>query len=92
MPQLVKNSPVKRSSGEFYVYSKLGCGYCDHLINFLEMRGFKYTKLSLNCEFTQEEFINKFGRGSSFPQVTYKNELLGGMRDTVKYVSENLLR
>jgi len=91
MQQLVTDSTVKRPSSEFYVYSKFGCGYCSHLINFLEMRGFKYTKLSLNTDFTQEEFVNKFGRGSSFPQVLYKNERLGGMKDTVRYVAENLL-
>ena len=86
-------TPVPTLSQEhLYIYSKPGCGYCSHLSSFLETRGVKYTMLHLHSDFTQEEFVNKFGRGSSFPQVTYKNELLGGMRDTGKYVAENLLR
>ena len=84
--------PTTLSQEHLYIYSKPGCGYCSHLSMFLETRGVKYTMLNLHSDFTQEEFINKFGRGSSFPQVTYKNEKLGGMRDTVKYVAENLLR
>ncbi len=75
-----------------YIYSKEGCGYCSHLTMFLETRGLNYTQLHLHNDFTQEDFVNKFGRGSTFPQTTYKNQLLGGMKDTVKYVAENLLR
>jgi len=76
---------------QFYIYSKFGCGYCSHLIMFLERRGLPYVKLNLDNDYSQEEFVNMFGRGASFPQVSYKGQQLGGMKDTVRYISENNL-
>ena len=90
VPSITPTKPVNQD--HLYIYSKPGCGYCSHLTMFLDTRGINYTQLHLHNDFTQEEFVNKFGRGSSFPQVLYKNERLGGMKDTVKYVAENLLK
>ena len=78
------------SDKHFYVYSRSGCGFCTRLVDFLENRGLEYTKFDLDKDYTREEFMNKFGRGSTFPQVLYKNEQLGGMKDTVRYISENI--
>jgi len=77
------------SNQTFYVYSKFGCGYCDRLTEFMDKKDIAYVKLSLGNDFTTEEFLNKFGRGSSFPQVNYKNLNIGGMKDTVRYLSEH---
>jgi len=77
------------SNQKFYVYSKSGCGFCDRLVNFMDQRGIEYEKFSLGSDFTVEEFLNKFGRGSTFPQVNYKNLNIGGMKDTVRYLQEN---
>lgn len=77
------------SEPKFYVYSKNGCGFCDRLIQFMTSKGIQYQKLSLGEDFTTEQFLNKFGRGSSFPQVNHKNLNIGGMKDTVKYIVEH---
>ena len=77
------------SETKFYVYSKAGCGFCDRLIQFMSLKGIKYEILSLGEDFTVEQFLNKFGRGSSFPQVNHKNLNIGGMKDTVKYIVEH---
>ena len=76
---------------KFYVYSKSGCGFCERLTQFMDSKGISYEKLNLGNDFTTEEFLNKFGRGSTFPQVNYKNLNIGGMKDTVRYIAEHKL-
>jgi len=76
---------------KFYVYSKSGCGFCDRLIQFMDSKGLQYEKFDLGNDFTTEEFLNKFGRGSTFPQVHYQNANIGGMKDTVRYLAEHKL-
>ena len=73
----------------FYIYSKSGCGYCSKLIAFMNQKGIEHKVFELNKDYTPEEFYGKFGRGSTFPQVNFKNQNIGGMRDTVQYVVEN---
>ena len=75
----------------FYIYSKTGCGYCSRLIQFMEQKGIEHEVLELNKDYTPAEFYGKFGQGSTFPQVNFKNQNLGGMRDTVQYVVEHKL-
>ena len=74
---------------KFYVYSKTGCGYCDRLVQFMENKGIEYEKFALGQDYTSEEFYGKFGRGSTFPQVQYKNQNIGGMRESVQFMVEN---
>ena len=78
-------------NSKFYVYSRSGCGYCDRLVQFMDTKGLKYEKFSLGKDFTTEEFLMKFGRGSTFPQVYHDNRNVGGMKDTVRYIVENQL-
>ncbi len=79
-------------SEKFYVYSKESCGYCQRLTQFMSKKGVDFALLNLYEDFTVEDFLNKFGQGSTFPQVNYKNQNLGGMRETVKYmISEHLV-
>ena len=73
---------------EFVVYSKSGCGYCNRLVDFLEQKDIPYTKLMLGEDYTTEEFVAQFGHGSTFPRVLHNEELIGGMKDTVKYLVE----
>ena len=82
---------MKTDMQSFYVYSKTGCGFCDRLMSFMDNKDLPYVKLLLGEDFTVEEFLNKFGRGSTFPQVNYKNENLGGMKDTVRYITEKII-
>jgi glutaredoxin len=77
------------SDNKFYVYSKDGCGFCDKLTNFMESKGVNFEKFNLHSDFTSEEFLYKFGRSSTFPQVVMDNMHLGGMKDTVRFLLEN---
>jgi len=57
------------------------------------MKNFEYTKYILDTDYTREEFIEKFGEGSTFPRVLKEDgELIGGATETVAYLkSEGLV-
>lgn len=76
-------------SEKFYVYSKDGCGFCEKLIQFMDQKQVPYEKFNLGKDYSSEDFINKFGNNSTFPQVNYQNQNIGGMKDTVRYLLEN---
>ena len=43
----------------------------------------------LNRDFTREEFYDRFGQGSTFPQVVLNDDqILGGCTETVEYLQE----
>lgn len=73
----------------FVIYSKPNCGFCTKIAAFMDQNKIAYTKLTLGEDYTTEEFITKFGRGSTFPRVLLDEELIGGMRETVTYLVEN---
>ena len=74
---------------KFYVYSKDGCGFCEKLTDFMDQKGVNYEKFDLGTDFTTEEFLYKFGRQSTFPQVFMDSQKIGGMKDTVRFLLEN---
>ena len=77
----------------FEIYSREGCGYCVKLMTVLGKKGIPYTEKKLDRDFTREEFIEKFGEGSTFPRVLKEDgELIGGATETVAYLrSEGLV-
>ena len=77
------------SQSKFYVYSKSGCGFCNRLTEFMKAKGIVYEKFDLGTDFSTEEFLQEFGRESSFPQVVVNNQRIGGMKDTVRFLMEN---
>ena len=77
------------SDSKFYVYSKTGCGFCDRLTEFMKTKGISYEKFDLGTDFTTEEFLDQFGKQSTFPQVMVENKHIGGMKDTVRFLMEN---
>tara|TARA_R100000988_G_C3858491_1_gene98169 strand:+ start:288 stop:533 length:246 start_codon:yes stop_codon:yes gene_type:complete len=77
------------SDSKFYVYSKDGCGFCDKLTNFMEQKGVNFEKFDLGTDFSTEDFLYKFGRQSTFPQVIVENKHIGGMKDTVRFLLDN---
>ena len=81
--------PIFMSNSKFYVYSKDGCGFCEKLTNFMESKGVNYEKFNLGDHFTSEEFLQQFGKQSTFPQVIVENQKLGGMKDTVRFLLDN---
>lgn len=71
------------------IYSRSGCPYCDKIKTVLNQREIEYTSYELDEDFTRDEFYSEFGTGTTFPQVIYNDEKLGGCSDAVKYLLEN---
>ncbi|NDB84916.1 MAG: glutaredoxin [Alphaproteobacteria bacterium] len=78
---------------KFTVYSKRLCPYCDKIKQVLEHvsveKGYSVVIYDLNTHFNKDEFYAEFGEGATFPQVTYKEEHLGGCSSTIKYLQEH---
>ena len=75
--------------GKFLVYSKAACGFCSRLTEFMDNKAVDYEKYELGEDFSIEDFVRKFGHNSSFPQVVYHNEHIGGMKNTVRYLPDH---
>jgi len=73
----------------FSVYSKNNCPYCSKVKQVLELTGSKFVTYELDKDFTREEFYDKFGQGSTFPQVLCDEQKLGGCVDTIKFLKEH---
>jgi glutaredoxin len=70
----------------FLVYSKNGCPYCYKVMQVLEMTGKQFVEYKLGRDFTGQEFYDKFGEGSTFPQVLCDDRKLIKLR-TVKLIA-----
>lgn len=74
---------------KFTIYSKPGCPYCDKIKTVMHHYNLDHVVYTLDEDFTRQQFIDKFGQGSTFPQVIMNETKLGGCVDTVKYLKEN---
>ena len=70
------------------IYTRNGCPYCEKLKLILESFDVTFVSQNLDDNFTREEFYEKFGDGSTFPQVTMNDISLGGCTNTIKYLQE----
>ena len=70
------------------IYSRSGCPYCNKLITVVEYEGLPHIVYSLDRDYTREEFYEKFGEGSTFPQLLLDDIHLGGCQESIKYMQE----
>ena len=75
----------------FTVYSREGCPYCTKIQEVLRLAELKHVIYKLDRDFNRQEFIEKFGRGSTFPRVVVDDKLIGGCTETVAYLREQKL-
>ena len=52
------------------------------------MTGKQFVEYKLGRDFTGQEFYDKFGKGSTFPQVICDDRKLGGCVDTIQFLRE----
>lgn len=76
---------------KFLIYSKDGCPYCSKIEQVMQLSNKEHEVYKLDEDFTRQQFYDKFGYGSTFPQVVLGETKLGGCTDTVKYLKENQL-
>jgi len=73
---------------KFTIYSKDGCPFCTKIQQVMQLVELQHVIYKLNRDFTREEFYDKFGQGSTFPQVVVDGKKLGGTVETVKFLRE----
>ena len=71
------------------IYSRPGCFYCEKFIAIVELEELQHVVYKLGRDFSKEEFYEKFGEGSTFPQVTLDDVHLGGCQESIKYLQTN---
>ena len=76
---------------KFTVYSKDGCPYCVKIQKVLELAKLEHIIYKLNSDFTREQFYDRFGQGSTFPQVVCDQTQVGGCSATIKFLQEKNL-
>ena len=72
----------------FIIYSKENCPHCLKIKQVMDLTEQKYVVYTLDMDFTREDFYGRFGRGSTFPQVTINEQNVGGCSETIKYLRE----
>jgi glutaredoxin len=72
----------------FTIYTRIGCPYCDKVREVLDLCNLEHEELELGIHFDREDFYDKFGAGSTFPQVLKDGNKLGGCTETISYLKE----
>ena len=67
----------------YTIYSKRNCPYCENVKKVLTGLGEEYMEVTLNRDFSREQFTEKFGYGSTFPRVLKDGKLIGGCSATI---------
>ena len=70
------------------IYSRSGCPFCSKLITVVEHEGLPHLVYVLDRDYTREDFYEKFGEGSTFPQLILDGIHLGGCQESIKYMQE----
>ena len=64
------------------IYSRDGCPYCEKFIAIVEFEELNHVVYKLDRDFTRQEFYEKFGKGTTFPQVLLDDIRLGAVSYT----------
>jgi len=73
----------------FLIYTRDYCPWCVKAKELLESLNLSYSEYKLGRDFQREDFIGKFGEGSTFPRVLVEDSLIGGCTDLAKYIQNN---
>ena len=60
------------------IYGKPSCAYCVMAKTLCEQKGVEYEYLTLQEDYTTEEFFEKFPTARTFPQITMDGDAIGG--------------
>ena len=71
---------------KFKITQKKTVRIATKLSKLWRLTGNDFEVFTLEEDFTRSEFYDKFGQGSTFPQVLCDEELLGGCVDTIRFL------
>ena len=60
------------------IYGKPSCGYCVMAESLCKQKSVPYQYLSLDKDYTTEEFFETFPGARTFPQIQIEGENIGG--------------
>ncbi len=69
------------------IYSN-GSQECERMAQLLKSLGGEFLEYKLNHHFTQRGFEAEFGEDATYPQVNIGFKHIGGMKETLQYMSE----
>lgn len=70
----------------YLIYSKENCPYCEQIKQVMNLLNLNHEILTLDKNFSKEEFYEIFSEGTSFPQVIMDGTKLGGCKDTILFL------
>ena len=70
------------------VWGKENCVFCNRAKSLCETRQYEYTYKQLDVDFTREQLFEKFPTARTFPQITVREEKIGGYNELLKYVED----
>jgi glutaredoxin 3 len=82
-----KKNIKKKQNFQIDLYVRKHCGFCAHLINFLDDNNIKYSKQCLDKDFDRQGFYQQFGKDATFPRVLVNQKCIGGCVETIKLLS-----
>lgn len=68
------------------IYSN-GSQECERMASLLKSLGGEFLEYNLGQHFTQRAFEDEFGADASYPQVSIGYDHIGGLKDTLHYMS-----
>ena len=69
------------------IYSN-GSQECERMAQLLKSLGGEFLEYKLNSHFTQKGFEAEFGKEAEYPKVNIGFKHIGGMKETLQYMSE----
>ena len=63
------------------IYGKDNCAYCNMAKQLCESKGLDFVYKSLDVDYKQDEFFEKFPGARNFPQIIMDGEAIGGFTE-----------
>ena len=63
------------------IYGKENCGYCNMAKQLCESKGLDFVYKSLDVDYKQDDFFEKFPTARTFPQITMDGKAIGGFTE-----------
>jgi glutaredoxin len=70
------------------IFGKDNCKYCDAAVTLCTIKSLSYTYLKLDEDYTKAELLEKFPEARTFPQITVRDQPIGGFQELKTLILE----